>query len=290
MSGFSRSWLRLREPADLAARDPGLARRFAAALPRKSGTAIRLVDLGAGSGANCRALMPRIAGDQEWILIDRDRALIAAQEEEFTLWARRQGYPILAGGGRITLTAGSARWSVTGMPLDLAREAAALAALHADGMTTAAVIDLVSARWIDGLAGDLVRRHLPFLAVLTVDGARDWAPPVAEDAIVGQAFRAHQIGDKGFGPALGGAAPAYLADALMKRGARVEQAPSPWRLDARQKPLLATLLADEAHVAREMAPNQGSEIALWEKQRREQLENGILSLTVGHCDLLALPA
>lgn len=290
MSGFSRDWLRLREPADLAARDPGLARRFAAALPRKSGTSIRLVDLGAGSGANCRALMPRIAGDQEWILIDRDRALIAAQEEEFTLWARRQGYPILAGGGRITLTAGSARWSVTSMPLDLAREPDAPAALHADGVTTAALLDLVSVPWIDALAADLVRQRLPFLAVLTVDGARDWAPPVAEDAIVGQAFRAHQVGDKGFGPALGGAAPAYLADALAKRGARVEQAPSPWRLDARQEPLLTVLAADEARVARETAPHQAANIALWEKRRQEQLENGILGLTVGHRDLLALPA
>src|SRR4029077_8928548 len=99
---------------DLGARDATLARQFGAALPRQSGKPLRLIDLGAGSGANCRALLPRIGGDQDWILIDRDRDLLAAQTEEFTLWARRQGYPILAGGGRVIVTAGNATWIVTG--------------------------------------------------------------------------------------------------------------------------------------------------------------------------------
>src|SRR5690348_1168976 len=138
MSGFSRAWLKLRESADLAARDPQLARRFAAALRRQPGRALQLIDLGAGTGATCRALMPRIVGDQDWLLIDHDPGLLAAQVEEMTLWARRQGYPILAGGGRITLTAGAANWHVTGQALDLAGDWEALEALEADGVTASA--------------------------------------------------------------------------------------------------------------------------------------------------------
>jgi hypothetical protein len=290
MSGFSRDWLKLRESADLAARDTALARQFGAALLRRAGEPVRLFDLGAGSGANCRALLPRIGGDQDWILIDRDRDLLAAQAEEFTLWARRQGYPILAGGGRIRITAGKASWNVTSMPLDLARDQAALHALDADGMTAAAFFDLVSSEWIEGLVAYLSRRRVPLFAALTVDGRRAWDPPLAEDAILAEAFQCHQTCDKGFGPALGGAAPKMLGEILAARGFRVTEAPSDWRLEARDRTLLAELIAGEARAARAARPEKGVVIATWEKQRRDQLENGRLKLTIGHRDLLALPS
>jgi hypothetical protein len=54
--------------------------------------------------------------------------------------------------------------------------------------------------------------------------------------------------------------------------------------------LLAALIAGEAGTAREAAPDAAARIAAWESQRRMQLAEGILCLTVGHCDTLALPA
>jgi hypothetical protein len=289
MSDFSRDWLKLREGADLAARDAVLARRFGAALRRRPDEPVRLIDLGAGSGANCRALLPRIGGDQDWILIDRDRDLIAAQSEEFTFWARRQGYPILAGGGRMTMSVGDARWRVTSLPLDLAREGATLDTLDADGVTAAALFDLVSSDWIDGFVAYLARRQLPLLAALTVDGRRVWQPPLPEDDLLAESFRRHQGRDKGFGPALGGAAPARLSEALGGKGFAIAQAPSDWQLSARDSALLAALIAGEAQTAYAVRPEHQTAIAAWEKQRREQLENGRLELTIGHRDLLALP-
>jgi hypothetical protein len=289
MSDFSRDWLRLREGADLAARDATLARRFGAALRRRAGEPVRLIDLGAGSGANCRALLPRIGGDQDWILIDSDRDLIAAQSEEFTLWARRQGYPILTGGGRMTMSVGDARWRVTSLPLDLARDGATLDTLDADGVTAAALFDLVSSDWIGGFVAYLARRHLPLLAALTVDGRRIWRPKLAEDEFLAESFRRHQGGDKGFGPALGGAAPARLREALDAKGFTVTEAPSDWRLAARDGPLIAALIAGEVQAAAAVGPEHQAAIAAWEKQRREQGESGRLELTIGHRDLLALP-
>lgn len=290
MSRFSRQWLKLREGADLAARDPALARRFGVSLARKTGAPLRLIDLGAGSGANCRALLPRIGGDQDWILIDRDRDLIDAQAEEFTLWARRQGYPILAGGGRMTITAGAARWSVTSLPLDLAQDQSALETLlDADGVTAAALLDLVSADWIEALAAALARRRVPFLSVLAVDGRRRWEPRLAEDELLSESFRRHQTGDKGFGPALGGAAPQLFAQILADKNFTITEAPSDWRLGARDHALLSALVAGEALAAREARPDQHTAIATWEKARLDQLENGNLKLTIGHRDLLALP-
>lgn len=288
MSDFALAWLRLRESADLAARDPALARSFAAALAATR--PLRLIDLASGSGANARALLPRIAGDQQWHLIDRDRALLAAQSEEFTTWARRQGYPITAGGGRMAIDARRSQWRLSAVPLDLAHDLASLAEIAADGITAAAFFDLVSAEWLARFVAMLVTRRRPLLAVLTVDGRRNWQPRLDEDAIVSDGFRRHQARDKGFGPALGGTAPAQLESLLRDAGFRIERAASDWRLGARETALLEAVIAGEAVAAIAAAPEAEKTIATWADRRRGQLALGQLCLTVGHCDLLALPA
>lgn len=262
---------------------------MAQCLHRAPGQPVRLIDLGAGTGANCRALMPRIGGDQDWLLIDRDHDLVAAQAGEMALWARHQGYPILAGGGRMTITTGSARWRVTSRALDLAQDLAALDDVKAHGVTAAALFDLVSAAWLDGFAALLARRGLPLLAALTVDGKREWSPAHAGDQAIAAAFRRHQSGDKGFGPALGGAA-GILASSFAARGFTVTEAVSDWRLGARDEALLAELVAGEVSAARAAQPLDATLVQDWEKERRSQLKDGRLRLTIGHRDLLALPS
>jgi hypothetical protein len=284
---FALDWLRLRESADLAARHPSLARRFAAALP--STAPLRLIDLGAGSGANTRALLPRIAGDQHWHLIDHDRDLLNAQAEEFTLWARRQGYPITAGGGRIAIEAPPAHWRIEAMPLDLDRDLATLAEIPCDGITAASFFDLVSAEWLARFVALLARHPVPFLAALTVDGRREWRPHLDDDTLVATAFAAHQQRAKDFGKALGGTAPAAMEALLRQAGFRIEREASDWRLGPRDAALLEALIAGEANAARDAAPD-AAPIAAWESRRRAQLAEGVLTLTVGHCDILALPA
>jgi hypothetical protein len=289
MSSFTLDWLKLRESADLAARNAGLARTFGTALPRHAARPVRLIDLGTGSGANARALLPRIVGDQHWMLIDRDRALLGAQADEFTSWARRQGYPITAGGGRIAIEARPARWRIDATPLDLGHDLASIAELGADGITAAAFFDLVSREWLTRFVALVARQRVPLLAVLTVDGRREWLPRLGEDAIVAEAFARHQHHDKGFGPALGPDAPAALAELLGAAGYRLERAATDWRLGSRNDALLSALLAGETRAACDSAPDDAERVAAWEKQRRAQLAEGRLSLTVGHCDLLALP-
>ena len=70
----SPEWLRLREPADAAARSAELAER----LGRHLAAAGRLVihDLGGGSGAMGRWLAPRLPGPQHWVVHDRDADLL----------------------------------------------------------------------------------------------------------------------------------------------------------------------------------------------------------------------
>ncbi len=78
MSGFEADWLALRGDADARARDTGLAARLGAHLAGRG--AVRVLDLGAGTGANLRATAALIEAPQHWVLADRDAALLARAE------------------------------------------------------------------------------------------------------------------------------------------------------------------------------------------------------------------
>jgi hypothetical protein len=277
MSGFSLDWLRLRAPFDRAARDGGLARRYAAALRRVDGRPLKLFDLATGTGANARTLAPLIGGDQDWLIVDDDPALLGWCAAEHIAWAAREGYTAEKDDNALLIRAGEARWRFRARHLDLARELpAGLAEPHA-GIAMAALADLVQ------------RRRVPLLAVLTVDGRRQWHPAAAADALVRDAFTAHQRRDKGFGPALGATAPVYLGARLAAAGCAVASAASDWRIGPDDRRMLAAVIDMESAAAAEQQPEAAVTIAAWAAQRRAELAAGVLSLAVGHRDILALP-
>lgn len=241
MTGFSADWLDLREPADRAARDPGLL--AAAADWLDAGLA---VDLGAGTGALARAWPDEQA---RWRLAERDPALLAE--------ARRR------------------------MP-EAETVAADLAALDALPLgevrlaTCSALLDLVSADWLEALAARLAAGGLGFYAALSYDGRMAWEPPLAQDARVVAAFNADQRRDKGLGPALGSEAGPAAARIFAGQGFAVRMAPSPWRLPPGS--------ALEAAAAAGVAAATGE--AAWGQARAA----AAAACEVGHWDLLALPA
>jgi hypothetical protein len=289
VSGFSLSWLRQRAPFDRAARDAALASRFAAAVARSANRPLRLIDLGAGAGANARVLAPIIGGDQDWLLIEDDAALLDAQAAEHLAWAADAGWAVAHAEDRVVIHAGNARWRFAAQRQDLARHGAIAGIERCDGVSMSALTDLVTAAWIDALVAQLARRRRPLLAVLTVDGRREWHPAAPEDALIRGAFARHQRGDKGFGPALGSDAPDYLAARLAAAGYAVSTAPSDWRIDGGQRDMLAAIIAGEARAATEAQPDAAAEIAAWQARRETELATGALSLQVGHRDVLGLP-
>jgi SAM-dependent methyltransferase len=266
MTDFSADWLALREPADEAARSQRLTQALAAACSGKP--QLRIVDLGAGSGANLQFLSPRLHLPQHWRLLDHNAAL---------LQHALNGTRPLKGA-----TAEAQR-------LDLAGDLARLDLEAVDVVTASALMDLVSAEWFDRLAGLCRAAGALLLFVLTYDGRIDFQSPDPFDARLIELFNRHQTIDKGFGPALGPEAPAYMAGRLRKHGFRIETGPSDWHLDAQDAPLQDALLTNYAEVAQEIDPVQASDIADWLRRRRAILSEGASRLTVGHVDLLAVP-
>ncbi len=256
MSRFQADWLRLREPYDHAARSAFLAAAFAKAL----GPTPRLVDLGSGTGSNARYLAPRLPAGQRWLLVDHDGALL----EQARLGLKRSAIDV-----RVEA-------------LDLADQLPDLA--ECTGITASALLDLASAAWLDRLARWC--RGRPLLIALSFDGRLDWQPPAAGDEAIRQRFLAHQRTDKGFGPALGADAASYLARRLEAEGQHVSVGASDWRLGPSDASLLAATLDGIIAAIAEF----GRPPERWIALRRRQFAAGQLQLTVGHLDLLALPA
>ena len=148
-------------------------------------------------------------------------------------------------------------------------------------VTASALFDLASRDWIEALAARLAAAGIGIYASLNYDGRLDWEPALAADAAVRAAFNAHQRREKGLGAALGPAAAGVLAGALGRRGFAVRLAPSPWRLGPREAALHAALV--DGIVA--AAADTGLDAVDWGQARR-----AASGCTVGHVDLLALPA
>ena len=280
MSDFDPDWLALRESYDHAARDPKLPARFAASL----GDAPTIVDLGCGTGSNLRYLAPRLGREQSWICVDHDQLLLRAAIDRIRAWAAASGWSLAPAPGGIGVLTPDFSIRVRlrahdlsrGLPPDLPAGA---------GVSASALLDLTSAAWLEGFAERC--RQRPLLLALSFDGRLNFTPADEDDEEVRRRFLRHQRTDKGFGPALGPDAVAFLADRLRKLAHEVQLAPSDWRLGGAHRPLLTAKLEGLLSATREIEDD--ALLDGWAARRRAQAKAGGLGLIVGHLDLLALP-
>lgn len=266
MSGFTADWLALRRPADTAARSRHLTDRLVESCTGK--TSLRILDLCAGSGANMHYLSPHLRQKQHWLLLDHDEALLAHVGTNL-------GNPELV--------------TCETLCCDLAQSLDQRALSGVDIVTASAAVDLVSADWFDRLAERCRDARSLVLFVLSYDGRILFEPADPFDATARDLLNRHQGTDKGFGPALGPAAPGYMTERLRTLGYRVETATSDWRLGPDQAELQRALIAGYADAAGEIAPETSARLDEWRERRLAAVAAGQARLVVGHVDLLAYP-
>ena len=157
-------------------------------------------------------------------------------------------------------------------------------------MTASALLDLVSAEWLTEFAELCVDRKMPVLLALSVNGVIDFRPKDPQDDEIIELFTLDQKRDKGLGPALGMAAPLFAHAVFEAAGANLQIIASPWQLGGEETPLAGRFLQDMARASAAHADEERKRtIEEWRDRRISQLENGSLSIIVGHEDLLVLP-
>ena len=298
MSGFSAEWLHLREPFDHAARTTAAAAlgphgRFAQWRNPSAGEALAVIDLACGHGANLRALAPRLGGAQRWRLVDHDLALLAAVPDALAPWARRHGYRfrLKAGAGdeqALTIAGPGFHASVVCQRVDLARDLANLEFADASLVTASALLDLVSAQWLQALVEKARVARAALLFGLTVDGRTAWARADPDDELVLGLFSQHQRRDKGFGPAMGSEAANVALAQMARAGYETLQTQTDWVIDGARSPQLHMAMLDGiAAAAQEQEPAGQDLVRSWRARRGAAVCRSCLR--VGHVDIVATP-
>lgn len=278
-------WLDLRAAADAQARDEGaqeLLASLVAALrdrspsgaggvdegsPTVDPATVRIVDVGAGTGANRRYLSPRLPFEQQWVAVDHDPELLAHPGND-----------------------GSRR--VCGSVQDLVEVLASLDA--EDGplgvptvVVATAVLDVFTTADLGTLADCVAATGGAALLSLSVTGAVRWEPADPEDHLLSTAFDGHQRRGGRPGPD----APAVLGALLEERGLRVRAAQTPWDLPGgagEHRELLERWMDERVQDAVAHDPSSAPVLAGWHRRRRDQLASGVLRVLVDHVDLLVL--
>ncbi|MFP4361433.1 MAG: class I SAM-dependent methyltransferase [Alphaproteobacteria bacterium] len=259
---FSGDWLALREPFDHVARAPAVT---AATLAHLAGrTSPLVVDLGCGRGSSLRFLRPRLGPGVRWRLVDRDPALL------------EQAARALAPGDPVELVTADLRAG------DLAELVA-----EADLVTAAALIDLVDEAWLATLVAAVEIAGAALVVTGSVDGRVQWEPVHPSDGDMASAYARHQGGEKGFGRALGPAAPARLAEHVAAAGRRVATARGDWSRVG-DPPLQRAYLAGVVEALAEHGVG-ADVLEAWHAFRLEAIATAASRLTVGHVDLFAAP-
>ena len=298
MTGFSVDWLRLREPFDRAARETAagasdLFGQVARWRDRSPSTSFAVIDLASGHGANLRALAPRLGGMQHWRLVDHDPQLLAALPHALATWASQCGYTFKAADGAgdapIEIIGSGFHAQVSQERVDLARDLATLDFGVASLVTASALLDLVSASWLQQLIGGAQHARSALWFGLNVDGRLTWDPADADDLRVHQLFSEHQRGDKGFGPALGPHAVALAIDRMAGAGYETQQAQTDWFIDGAQAPEMQRAMIEGVGVAAvEQDPASHDAVQGWKARRGAGI--GATCLRVGHVDIVGTPA
>jgi hypothetical protein len=266
MSGFSADWLALREPYDLRARNPAVLDAVAAHLEGRA--SIRIVDLACGTGSTLRAVSPRLPARQRWTLTDHDPELLA----------------------RVASTPTAEDVAIAVIALDLDRDLDAALEGTVDLVTTSALLDLVSDRWLQRLAATLAARAIPFYAALSYDGQVGFTPSDPFDRAIIDAVNQHQRTHKGFGPALGPAAAGAALACFEALGYSVMTGSSGWMIGPQDYDMQTELVDGWASAAREIGRLSAEDITAWSMRRRAMIAAGRSSCRVGHVDFFAVPS
>ncbi|GHC14795.1 class I SAM-dependent methyltransferase [Streptomyces sp. WAC06273] len=267
---YAPEWLRLREPADAAARAHDLLGPLRVRLADRPGRAAHdglvVHDLGCGTGSMGRWLAPLLDGAQHWVLHDRD---------PYLLHFAAVGTPrSAADGSRVTVE--TRRGDLARLTPD---------ALTGAGLVTAsALLDVLTAREVGALAAACAAAGCPALLTLSVAGRVELTPEHPLDTEITLAFNDHQRRSGLLGPD----AVSTAAEAFAAHGATVRTRSAPWRLGPDEAALAGQWLRGWVAAAVEQRPELREPAARYVEERLAACVAGELRVVVHHTDLLAL--
>jgi hypothetical protein len=222
--------------------------------------------------------------------VDKSPGLLRSILDRTATWARSQNlHPEPCDDGfTVRGEALDCRVRIRRQDLDLPLERRLFEHVHL--VTGAALLDLVSDRWLADLALQCRETGAIALFALTYNGQAAFDPADPDDGLARDLLNAHQLRDKGLGgPATGPAGHTRAAHWFRSAGFEVRESPTNWDVDASAAGFQRELIDGLAGAAIEQQPDSAERMAAWKARRLEHLDAGRSRVVVGHFDLAAWP-
>lgn len=285
---FDARWLAMRFAYDEAARNGEVETACLAQIGNRARVCV--VDVGAGLGANCVHLGPRIRGDQEWVLLDHDERLAAAAMKWLAERFAAMGYEVQQMPPRAVFADADHRLEVQYEVGSVEALASLVASRQVHLVAANALLDLFCWEQCDALAGIVTDFRLPLLATVNYAGMA-FRPSHASDLLVVGLYEQHMRRPQPGGARLGKRAVSVVEEMLERRGYQTLRKPSVWEVRAGEQAMQQALLwfMERALSEMELMPGMVDQWRAWLHLRRAQLAEGELHIAVRHFDLWAVP-
>ncbi|MBW4632074.1 MAG: class I SAM-dependent methyltransferase [Iphinoe sp. HA4291-MV1] len=276
-------WLELRIPYDTTARNSIVEASCQQYLKKRK--RVKIIDLGAGTGANCRYYLSKISQEQEWFLVEQNQELLEIAFDRLIVWAQENRYESQLQNSRLVLK--NQVYQITihrivGSILDLEN----LIDLNTLDLAVAnAVFDLFSEKQFQTLLECLKKYQLPFLATLNYTGT-NFIPQTDNDSDFIQYYNQHMQRHQYFGRGMGPECGPSMWEAMKRIGMKVIQGESPWEITSSDPVFLQLLLRFMEESIPEILEEATlqDELNNWLLEKQQMIAQNKLSCNVAHQD------
>jgi len=275
-------WLATRYAFDEKARNKQIEQQFLHFLTRNK--TVRLIDVGAGSGANCRYWIDKIPGNQQWILIEENPDFSKKSLSALQQFAQARGYACSLQKESLhiqTPTQTIHIKTIQGSLLEIDQ----LASLSdTDAVVANAVYDLLTKDQFEEFISKIAPHRLVFLATLNYQNMHFSPALPADEKMIGL-YHAHMLRPQEEGVAMGPSCVAQMQETLQKHNYTLVVGESIWEIRNKDDKMMEFLLDFMESSIGELSLSSEDSLLLkaWIKQKREANN---LKLTIEHQDIL----
>ncbi len=276
-------WLELRIPYDTKGRNLNVEASCQQYLKQRK--RLNIVDLGAGTGANCRYYLSKISQEQEWFLVEQNPELLEIAFDRLISWALDNGYESKLQNSWLLLENQVHKVTIhktVGSILELEN----LIDLETLDLAVAnAVFDLFSEKQFQTLLECLKKYQLPLLTTANYTGM-SFHPQTDEDSCFISYYHRHMQREQNFGRGMGPNCGFFMWEAMKRIGMRGVQGESLWEISSSDSVFLQLLLEFMEKSIPEILEDTTleDELNTWLRKKQQMIAQQELSCNVAHQD------
>lgn len=250
-------------------------------------TKVRVVDLGAGMGANFyyyRDLFPTL---QQWWLLDNDENLL--EKCKTNIWEKsyEEGYKVKKNKQELIISGKEKEFTVTTVCASLTELEHVINIEEVDLVMANAVFDLFTSDQFKVIAKLCASNRVPFLATLNYQGMR-FNPPSQNDDTMIKLYEEHMQRTQDDGKAMGPKCCIKMKEILMNTGMEAINGSSRWHIPAEDHKMLDYYLEFMGEALKTMDIDYAS-LEDWLNGKKQMIRDKQVALEVDHEDIVAFP-